>query len=93
MFFLASGRDMARITGLRGFCKNLKMLRQMGGSSCCTGRAKMSRAAAAVALLGVSALAGVLGVAVPLGELAVGEPPAMSAKKRKVRGRKEARRQ
>ena len=25
-FFLASGRDMARMTGLRGFCKNLKML-------------------------------------------------------------------
>jgi hypothetical protein len=57
MFFLASGRDMARITGLRGLRRNLKMLRQIGGSSCCTGRAKVSSAAAAVALVGVSALA------------------------------------
>jgi hypothetical protein len=74
MFFLASGRDMARITGLRGLRRNLKMLRQMGGSSYCTGLAKVSSAAAAVALVGVRALAGVLGDAVPLGEPDDGEP-------------------
>lgn len=62
IFFLASGRLMARITGLWGFLRNLKILFQIGASSGGATLAKVSTDA--VGLRGP----GVLGLLVSLGD-------------------------